>query len=78
MCGGNLPIPVRVVMPCYNSEKYIGATLDSTLQQTSNGLELIIINNDSTDRTLEASGNSNLKVSQFLLKSIDGLLLKGL
>ncbi|HEM6924441.1 TPA: glycosyltransferase family 2 protein [Providencia rettgeri] len=40
-------------MPCYNSDKYISESIDSVLNQTYQNLELIIINDSSTDKTLE-------------------------
>lgn len=43
---------VSVVMPAYNAEKYIGRAIDSVLRQTYADLELIIIEDCSTDGTL--------------------------
>lgn len=40
---------VSVILPVYNSEKYINKTVDSILQQTYKKFELIIINDGSTD-----------------------------
>lgn len=47
----NLPL-VSVLMPAYNVEKYIGASIDSILNQEYKNLELIIIDDASTDSTL--------------------------
>lgn len=43
---------VSVIIPAFNSSKTIQATINSVLQQTINDLELIIINDGSTDSTL--------------------------
>lgn len=40
---------VSVVMPCYNSEAYLGAAIDSVLGQTLGDLELIVVDDASTD-----------------------------
>lgn len=44
---------VSVIMPAYNAEKYIGKAIESILAQTYKDLELLIIEDASTDHTLE-------------------------
>jgi glycosyltransferase involved in cell wall biosynthesis len=46
-------IDVSVIVPVYNSEEYIGATLDSIINQDFRNFELIVIDDGSTDRSLE-------------------------
>ena len=40
-------------MPAYNHEKFVGEATDSVLNQTFGDLELIVIDDGSTDRTAE-------------------------
>lgn len=56
---------ISVVIPAYNCEKTIQATLNSVCQQTYTALEIIVINDGSTDDTLgilNAFQDSRLKV----------------
>ncbi len=46
----NLPA-ISVIIPAYNSEKFIGETLDNMLSQTLKDIEVIIVNDGSTDKT---------------------------
>jgi glycosyltransferase involved in cell wall biosynthesis len=42
---------VSVVIPAYNAEAFIGATLDSALQQTHRAIEVIVVDDGSSDGT---------------------------
>lgn len=44
---------VSVIIPAYNAEDYIDEAVSSILNQTYRNLEIIIINDNSTDRTYE-------------------------
>ncbi|HMI78774.1 MAG TPA: glycosyltransferase [Ferruginibacter sp.] len=48
----NTPL-ITVLMPAYNAEKYIGAAIESVLNQTFHDFEFLIINDGSTDATKE-------------------------
>lgn len=43
---------ISVIIPLYNVEDYLNECLDSVLKQTYENLEIICINNDSTDNSL--------------------------
>ena len=44
---------ISVIIPVYNTEKYLETCLDSIINQTYKNLEIIIINDGSTDSSLE-------------------------
>jgi len=44
---------ISVIIPAYNAEKTIQETIESVLKQTRSDFEVLVINDGSTDRTLE-------------------------
>jgi len=47
------PHRVSVVIPCYNGERYVAETLGSVMRQPCPGIEIILVDDGSTDRTRE-------------------------
>lgn len=43
---------VSVIIPCYNSELFVGEAIDSALSQTYSHVEIIVIDDGSTDNSL--------------------------
>ena len=63
----SIPPPVTVYMPAYNVGPYVRQAVQSILDQTFGDFEFIIINDGSTDNTLEtlqelAAGDSRIKL----------------
>jgi len=52
---------VSVVIPAYNAEKYISETLDSIVNQSYKRLEIIIVDDGSSDSTHEICTNYSAK-----------------
>lgn len=48
---------VSIVLPVYNGEKYLASAIESILAQSYRNWELILVNDCSTDRSLEIMEN---------------------
>ena len=44
---------ISVILPCYNAHAFMAKTLDSLREQTWRNLEIIIINDGSTDNSIK-------------------------
>lgn len=66
---------ISVILPFYNAEQFLEASIKSILNQTYKNLELILINDGSTDTSLEICENFKRKDSRVVLlnKSHQGL-----
>ena len=49
----NEKIKVSVCVPIYNMEKYLSQCLDSLVNQTLKDIEIICVNDESKDKSLE-------------------------
>lgn len=52
-CMGKLQPLISIIIPCYNSGKFVANTIEMLLKQNISGCEFILINDGSTDNTLE-------------------------
>lgn len=60
------PILVTVVIPVFNTEKYIRTCLDSIQNQTLEAIQVICVDNESTDKSLEIIQEYSKLDSRFL------------
>jgi len=80
---GSIEPIVSVIMPVYNGERYLGEAIDSILNQTFTDFELLIINDGSTDGSVDIidsysdprirliHNDKNLELSATLNKGLD-------
>ena len=65
---------VSIVTPVYNGESYLSVCIESVLAQTYANWELIIVNNCSTDRTLEIAERYRSQDARIHIYETDKLL----
>lgn len=61
---------VSLIIPCYNGEKFINRCLDSVLDQSYKDIELIFVNDGSTDKTSEIINKRKEELDNRLTKFI--------
>ena len=72
---------VSVIMPTYNAQEYLRESLESVLNQTFEDFELLIIDDGSTDKTIEIINSyqdKRIKIIQGDKKGISSALNKGI
>lgn len=62
---------VSIVTPCFNSEKYIKQTIESVLNQTYKNFEMIIVDDISTDKSVEIIKEYQKKDSRIKLIELE-------
>ena len=68
--GCEMSVKVSIIIPVYNTEKYLRKCLDSVCNQTLQDIEIICVNDCSTDDSLEilkeyASNDNRIKIINF-------------
>lgn len=73
-----MSIKVSIILAVYNVEKYIEQTLESVVNQTFKDIEIIVVDNKSTDRTLVMVNKFAKKDSRFSVYKNSSNLKQGL
>ena len=61
---------VSLIVPCYNGEKFIARCMESILNQTDHNIELILVNDGSTDNTSDIIKGYRMELENTLTKFI--------
>jgi len=64
---------VSIIIPCYNAEGYIQATINSVLVQSHDSFELILIDDGSTDNSRNLINNINDSRIHYFYKENEGV-----
>ena len=62
-------ITVSVIMPAYNAEKFLEASINSALSQSIDSIEVIVVDDGSSDNTLQLAKSFGDKVRVFSRKN---------
>ncbi|BCA85004.1 glycosyl transferase [Enterococcus saigonensis] len=62
---------VSVIIPTFNSEKYILKTINSVMNQTYKYIEIIVVDDNSTDETINVVKNLSFKDSRLRVIALD-------
>lgn len=63
----NLTEKISVIIPVYNVEKYLDRCVESVMQQTYNNMEIILVNDGSTDGSLDVCKKLQEKYPQIII-----------
>ena len=59
----NQKVKVSVIMPIYNACRYLRAAMDSIIQQTLEDIEIICVDDGSTDTSLDI-----IRIKEYILR----------
>lgn len=63
---------ISVIMPCYNTEKYINKTLESLYSQTMQDFQIVFVNDGSTDGTLDILNECSRRLpDRVIIKTVE-------
>ncbi len=66
---------VSITIPCYNYAQYVGVAIQSVLDQTYTNIELIVVDNGSTDNSLEVLRSfSDKRIKVLTIEKNEGIL----
>lgn len=68
---------ISIIVPCYNEEKNIGKVIDKIKKYLHSKFEIIVINNNSTDKTSEVAKEKKIKVEFEEKKGKGNAMIKG-
>ncbi len=63
---------VSILIPCYNSQQWLAETIESALAQTWKNIEIIIVDDGSTDNTLAVAKSFNSPIIKVITQENQG------
>lgn len=62
---------ISIVIRTYNEQKHLGEVLESLKRQTYDNFEIIVVDSESTDKSLEIAGEYGVKIVPILKKNFN-------
>ena len=72
MSNSNNP-KISIIIPCYNSEKWIEKSVKSALNQNGEFAEVIVVDNESTDNSLQIIKNIQKENKRLIVSTAPNL-----
>jgi glycosyltransferase involved in cell wall biosynthesis len=69
---------VTIIIPCYNYGRYLGSAIESALSQTYRPLEIIVLNDGSSDSTVKVASKYPVKLYSFEHQGASATFNKGI
>lgn len=64
---------ISIIVPCFNNEKYIKRCLDSLVNQTLKDIDIIVVNDGSTDKSAEVINSIHDSRIRYFYKKNEGI-----
>ena len=64
---------ISIIIPCYNAEKWIEQCVNSALNQTYENLEVIVVDNESKDGSLEVLNDKFGQNSKVIIDTAENI-----
>ena len=68
---------ISIIVPIYNAEKYLNKCIDSIINQTKKELEILLINDGSTDNSVQIALAEGARVIHVIEKGYGAALIGG-
>jgi len=66
-------VKVSIIIPCYNAEKFIQQCVESAIKQDYENKEVIVVDNESSDRSLEIVNDLKKQYDNLIVSSAENI-----
>ena len=66
-------VKVSIIIPCYNAERFIQQCVESAIKQDYQNKEVIVVDNESSDRSLEIVNDLKEQYDNLIVSSAENI-----